>query len=155
MKNIFLLIIFSVFVFPISFGQGNEKCGSIIINDSAFKKPLQNAYYSMEVLKNNKMFKLEKGQLRFKISFSGFGSNEMKLITDGILEKDSKGKSFYLIKFSYEHVVNMDKNVPIEYRENEQATIVFKELCFDISPLLLHNADYIKFYGEQEIIPCR
>lgn len=143
-----LIIALSFFVLNGVFGQEDQKCPLIIVSDSLFKKANYNGFNVMldniqsDTLKSRMLFSFKNGLLKFCI---GTGPNYIKsqLVTNGVLNTDSKGRTFYFIKLL----------VVEDNRNQVNALLVFRRLCFDISTFLSsHNVDYIQFYGEQEFI---
>lgn len=158
MKRFFFIIVTTVYTLT-TYSQTNEetKCDKIIFNDSLFNQ--QTDQYNFDIVTGNIVHNVLKYQiqdineiitvdndcLKFKISYScGCGPNEKKLVTNGQLRQDNKGRNYYEIKFLF---TNFNKGCE---------ALCHDRLSFDISELKNHSTDiYLKFDGFDQLIKYR
>lgn len=158
MKKTSAVLLFFLIVCILS-AQENKDCKAIIISDPLFTKASHNdfsihAFRDKNLENNTKLFILKDSILMFNI-ITDPGEKATTLVTNGTLNTGPGGKKYYFIKLLYE---SMETEYNFRDREDYAAPDIFIErpLCFNIANLLFENkADYIQFYGEKEVIPCR
>ena len=147
----YITILFLIF-FNKVYSQDTNTCEKIIISDSLFQVKcssynLSSANRDFTLYPKNRHIKavqnindlivVENNCMKFRINYGcGCGTTEIKLVTDGVLLKDSNNNEYYIVKLYF-------------VSNDTCKALCDKSLSYDISLL---KAKKIKFYGYNEFL---